>query len=280
MKNLLKENKKIKLELNKMIDESNQICRILDKDDVDVENINIIGKKTYLKTPNPRNKKFLPNLIYHQGQLADILIHKNNSNKKAFKGIFSHNSTKSDFFKKKNTKKINDFHSNFFKILKGSDNEKIINNLFFSENYGKAKFRTKKEEKKVENKLKLIVHDIMEKKNILTKRLPLYIKKFKKDYEYINNQLILDEINEKRYVKYDDPFKYSLNKYLSSDILPKYNNLFFKYEKNKIRDHFYRKTYSYFHSSKNNNNNNNNKGYSKEITFNKTNFTNNSFNNK
>ena len=280
MKNLLKENKKIKLELNKMIDESNQICRILDKDDVDVENINIIGKKTYLKTPNPRNKKFLPNLIYHQGQLPDILIDKNNSNKKAFKGIFSHNSTKSDFFKKKNTKKINDFHSNFFKILKGSDNDKIINNLFFSENYGKAKIRTKKEEKKVENKLKLIVPDIVEKKNILTKRLPLYIKKFKKDYEYINNQLILDEINEKRYVKYDDPFKYSLNKYLSSDILPKYNNLFFKYEKNKIRDHFYRKTYSYFHSSKNNNNNNNNKGYSKEITFNKTNFTNNSFNNK
>ena len=276
MKSLLKENKKIKLELNKMIDESNQICRILDKDDVDVEYINVIGKKTYLKTPNPRKKKFLPNLIYHQGQLAENLIHKNNSNKKPFKGIFSHNSTKSDFFKKKNTKKINDFHSNFFKILKGSDNDKIINNLFLSENYGKTKIKNKKEGKKVENKLKLIVPDIMEKKNILTKRLPLYVKKFKKDYEYINNQLILDEINEKRYVKYDDPFKYSLNKYLSSDILPKYNNLFFKYEKNKIRDHFYKKTYSNFHFAKKENN----KGYSKEIKFNKTNITTNSFNNK
>ena len=57
MKTRLEENKRIKLELNKMIDESNQICRILDKDDVDVEFINQIGKKTYLKTPNARKKK-------------------------------------------------------------------------------------------------------------------------------------------------------------------------------------------------------------------------------
>ena len=56
MKTRLEENKRIKLELNKMIDESNQICRILDKDDVDVEFINKIGKKIYLKTPNARKK--------------------------------------------------------------------------------------------------------------------------------------------------------------------------------------------------------------------------------
>ena len=274
MKNLLKENKKIKLELNKMIDESNQICRILDKDDVDVENINIIGKKTYLKTPNPRNKKFLPNLIYHQGQLADILIHKNNSNKKAFKGIFSHNSTKSDFFKKKNTKKINDFHSNFFKILKGSDNEKIINNLFFSENYGKNKIKSKKEEKKVEKKLNRLVPDIMKRKKMLTERIPLYIKKYRKNFEYVNNQLILDQMNEKRYVKYDDPFMYSLNRYPSKDILPKYNNLFFKYKKSKIRDYFYRNTFTNYHSIKKNNDNKN----IKELKFEKGNSTDNDFN--
>ena len=68
MKIRLEENKKIKLELNKMTDESNQICRILDKDDIDVEFINKIGKKSYLKTAITKKKNILPNLIYHQGQ--------------------------------------------------------------------------------------------------------------------------------------------------------------------------------------------------------------------
>ena len=48
-------------------------------------------------------------------------------------------------------------------------------------------------------------------------------------------------MNEKRYEKYDEPFKYSLNLFPSKDILPKYNNLFFKYQKNKIRDFFYKR---------------------------------------
>ena len=165
MKTRLEENKRIKLELNKMIDESNQICRILDKDDVDVEFINQIGKKTYLKTPNARKKNLLPNLIYHQGQLTENIIKKNNnSNKIQFKGIFSPDKTKSNFYKKpKNIKKLNDFHSNFFKILKGLDNDKIINTLIVSKNYGKNRIKNKKEEKKIENKLNKIVPDIMEK---------------------------------------------------------------------------------------------------------------------
>ena len=85
-------------------------------------------------------------------------------------------------------------------------------------------------------------------------RLPLNYKKYKKNFEYKNNQMILDEINEKRYEKYDEPFKYSLNIFPERDILPKYNNLFFKYEKNKIRDYFYRKTLDKFHSKKKSNN--------------------------
>ena len=275
MKTRLEENKRIKLELNKMIDESNQICRILDKDDVDVEYINKIGKKTYLKTPNAKKKHILPNLIYHQGQLTENTIPYNNNNK-IFKGIFSHNNTRSDFYKKKNMKKINDFHSNFFKILKGTDNDKIINELLLSKNFGKSKIKTKQEEKKIEKKLNLIVPHIMEKKRTLTKSLPLYIKKYRKNYEYINNQLILDEINEKRYIKYDDPFKYSLNIFPSKEVLPKYNNLFFKYEKSKIRDYFYKNTFSNFHSKKKNKYKRN---YN-ELKFDEEKFTTNSFNKK
>ena len=276
MKTRLEENKRIKLELNKMIDESNQICRILDKDDVDVEYINQIGKKTYLKNPNARKKNLLPNLIYHQGQLNEDMNPKNNNtNKIQFKGIFSQNNTKSDFYKKeKNLKKLNDFHSNFFKILKGKDNDKIINTLLISENYGKNKIKSKKEEKKVEKKLNRLVPDIMKRKKMLTERIPLYIKKYRKNFEYVNNQLILDQMNEKRYVKYDDPFMYSLNRYPSKDILPKYNNLFFKYKKSKIRDYFYRNTFTNYHSIKKNNDNKN----IKELKFEKGNSTDNDFN--
>ena len=43
---------------------------------------------------------------------------------------------------------------------------------------------------------------------------------------------------------------YSLNRYPSKDKLPKYNNLFFKFEKSKIRDYYYRNTFSNFHSKK------------------------------
>ena len=88
----------------------------------------------------------------------------------------------------------------------------------------KIKLKIKMKKKKVENKLNLLVPDIMKKKKMLTKRIPLYIKKYRKNYEYINNQIILDKINEKRYIKYDDPFMYSLNRYPSKDKLPKYNN--------------------------------------------------------
>lgn len=280
MKTRLEENKRRKLELNKMIDESNQICRILDKDDVDVEFINKIGKKIYLKTPNARKKNFLPNLIYHQGQLTENIISKKNptKNNNNFKGIFS-NKTTSDFYKNKNNLKINnklnDFHSNFFKILKGTDNDKIINGLLISENFGKNKIKNKKEEKKVEKKLNIIVPDIMKRKKILTERLPLYIKKYRKNFEYVNNQLILDEMNEKRYIKYDDPFIYSLNRFPSKDKLPKYNNLFFKYQRSKIRDYFYRNTYTNFHSS---NKEKNDKNSFQELKFEKHNSTSNNFN--
>ena len=80
--------------------------------------------------------------------------------------------------------------------------------------------------------------ELLEKKKLIMERLPLNYKKYKKNYEYKNNQLILDEINEKRYKKYDEPFKYSLNQLYSNDVLPKYNNLFFKFRKNKNTENF------------------------------------------
>ena len=70
MEEYKKESKRIKTELNKIADRSNQICRILDKDDVDINFINKIGKKTYTKTANDKYRKtnILPNLIYYHGE--------------------------------------------------------------------------------------------------------------------------------------------------------------------------------------------------------------------
>ena len=243
--------KKLKLELNKMIDESNQICRILDKDDVNVEYINQIGKKMYLKTPNARKKNILPNLIYHQGQINDNEYLLPNDFKKTsmnFKGIFSSsNSNNKDININNNTQ--NDFHADFFRIMKGTDNEKIINTMLISENFSKKKHNNFNEEEK-KNRIKMIMPEIIQKKNDMTKRLPLYIKKYKKNYNYVNNQIIMDEINDKRYVKYDDPFMYSLNIFPSNQVLPNYQKLLFKYENRKIRDYFYRHTVNNFHSKK------------------------------
>ena len=239
MKNYIEESKRIKIELNKINDRSNQICRILDKDDIDVNFINKIGKKKFPKTPN-RNKNIFPNLIYCQGKINT------DENKKKEKILYN---------KKKKNLILNDFHSNYFKILKGTDNDKIIRTFFYSENLGNNKNENEIKNKKAkEKKLKLIAPEIIKKKEILMERLPLNYKKYKKNFEYKNNQMILDEINEKRYEKYDEPFKYSLNIFPERDILPKYNNLFFKYEKNKIRDYFYRKTLDKFHSKKKSNN--------------------------
>jgi len=246
MEEYKKESKRIKTELNKIADRSNQICRILDKDDVDINFINKIGKKTYTKTANDKYRKtnILPNLIYYQGKKK---IKKNN-NINNIKGIK----------KKKNILKLNDFHSNFFNILKGKDIDKVLKSLLISENISGKKMRKNKskEEKQNEKKLELIAPGLIKKKKEIMERLPLNYKKYRKNYEYKNNQLILDEVNEKRYKKYDEPFIYSLNRYPSKDVLPKYNNLFFKYQKNKIRDYYYRKTYEKFRSSEKDNNKN------------------------
>ena len=243
MKKYIEESKRIKTELNKINDRSNQICRILDKDDIDINFINKIGKKKYPKTPMNKNKIILPNLIYYQGKINE------NENKR--KTIYNfHN-------KKKKELLLNDFHSNFFKILKGNDNAQIIKTFFFSENLENHEHENKiKKEKEKVKKIKSIAPELIEKKKLMMERLPLNYKRYKKNFEYKNNQMILDEMNEQRYKKYDEPFKYSLNRLNSNDILPKYNNLFFKYKKTKIRDYYYRKTLEKFHSNNKNNKNN------------------------
>ena len=245
--------KKLKLELNKMVDESNQICRILDKDDVNVEYINQIGKKTFLKTPNARKKNILPNLIYYQGQINDNEYLLPNDFKKTsmnFKGIFSSSNNNDQNMNLKN-KTQNDFHADFFRNMKGVDNDKVINTMLISKNFSKHKKKKFNEEEK-KYRIKMIMPEILERKNRITKKLPIYIKKYKKNYNYANNQLIMDEINGKRYAKYDDPFLYSLNIFPSNQVLPNYEKLLFKYEKAKIRDYFYRHTVDNFHKKKSN----------------------------
>jgi hypothetical protein len=238
MKINIEESKRIRAELNKINERSNQICRILDKDDIDINFINDIGKKKHTKTTI--NNNILPNLIYYQGKI---------NNKENYAKTFYNK-----FHKKKKNLILNDFHSNFFKILKGNENEKIIKTFFYSENYphhnNKIDIKAKKEK---ERKLKLIAPELLEKKRIMMERLPLNYKKYRKNYEYKNNQVILDEMNEQRYKKYDEPFKYPLDEIYSNEVLPKYNNLFFKYEKNKIRDYFYRKTMEKYNSKYKNN---------------------------
>lgn len=252
MKAKIEDNKKLKIELKRMIDESNQICRILDKDDVNVELINQIGKKTYLKTPSIRRKNLLPNLIYHQGQLNNLIENENKKNKINFKSVFGQFGSCDNKVPQFN--KFN--YTNYFgRKTRGINNNKIINGLLISrkfDNTEKNKKMMEREENKEEIKKKLdeIAPDIMEKRKLINKRIPLYIKKYKKNYEYINNQIILDDINEKRYVKYDDAFLYSMNYYPSNQICPEYKNKVFKYQKSKIRDYFYRNTCTSFHSNK------------------------------
>ena len=226
MKDYKEESKRIKSELKQINERSNQICRILDKDDIDIDFINKIGQKRYIKTPN-KNQNILPNLIYYQGKITKKEKKKNRKIKSK---------------EKKTNLILNDFHSNFFKILKGNDNEKVIKTFFYTKNLEKNKYENDKINKNfIETKLQLIAPELIKRKEKIMERMPLYYKKYRKNYEYLNNQLILDEMNEKRYEKYDEPFKYSLNLFPSKDILPKYNNLFFKYQKNKIRDFFYKR---------------------------------------
>ena len=226
MKDYKEESKRIKSELKQINERSNQICRILDKDDIDIDFINKIGQKRYIKTPN-KNQNILPNLIYYQGKITKKEKKKNHKIKSK---------------EKKKNLILNDFHSNFFKILKGNDNEKVIKTFFYTKNLEKNKYKNDKINKNfIETKLQLIAPELIKRKEKIMERMPLYYKKYRKNYEYLNNQLILDEMNEKRYEKYDEPFKYSLNLFPSKDILPKYNNLFFKYKKNKIRDFFYKR---------------------------------------
>ena len=76
--------------------------------------------------------------------------------------------------KKKKNLILNDFHSNYFKILKGTDNDKIIRTFFYSENLGNNKYESDIKNKKAkEKKLKLIAPEIIKKKEILMERLPL-----------------------------------------------------------------------------------------------------------
>ena len=119
MKDYKEESKRIKSELKKISDRANQICRILDKDDIDVDYINKIGQKKYIKTPN-KHQHILPNLIYYQGKLTS----KENTKSKKIKSK-----------KKKNNLILNDFHSNFFKILKGAIMALtgISNGIFYAE---------------------------------------------------------------------------------------------------------------------------------------------------
>ena len=238
MKKYDRENKRIKTELDKIAYESQQICRILDKDDINIDYLGKLNKKLYFKTPNKGRRFCLPNIIYHQGNLPL-------KNNQTYNNILA---SKKKLIKQKNR---NDFHTNYFKILKGKDNKKVLNAMIISENFGRGPKKNKNNKKEIEEKLNEMAPNIMQKKKMLTERIPIYIKKYNKDFEYINNQIILDDMNEIRYNKYDDPFKYSL----STKILPKYNSLFFKYQKSKIRDYFYRHTSNNFNKKINTENN-------------------------
>ena len=76
MKDYKEESKRIKSELKQINERSNQICRILDKDDIDIDFINKIGQKRYIKTPN-KNQNILYSYLY-QFSLIQFNKHSNN----------------------------------------------------------------------------------------------------------------------------------------------------------------------------------------------------------
>jgi hypothetical protein len=92
-----------------MVDVSHQICRILDKDDINIDHLNQIGKKSYLKTP--KNKKnLLPNLIYYQGQIIENQNLNNNNFNEINKNFMFNNEPKTMFNPNKNNFNNNDFN--------------------------------------------------------------------------------------------------------------------------------------------------------------------------
>ena len=193
------ETKKISLELEKMKERSKQICRILDKDDIRVDLINDIGKKRYVKSDcsnNNLNSKRLPNLIYYNGpvSISSKIFMENNKFVPNFKSTSKKDTDKET--------KFNDLllSNGFQRVAEGAPSLLYKTMTYFHKNNNRTK--------NVSN-LAMFYPSVYEKNKKTYSRLPYYYKVLKKDYEFNNNQRILDQINECRYHKKNDAFRFS-----------------------------------------------------------------------
>lgn len=160
-------NKKILRDIYRMNDESKKIERILEQDDV---NTDILGFFLARKTPQIKNKKTIKKIKTNQ---LPKLIDKNK---------IKHEKTNSLNIQSKNV--LN--KENNIKFLNKNNKNYFSNdfNFYLNSNINNLKYKQKKSE--------------------TFKYLPFNYKRLNKNFEYKNNQLILDNEIENRYLKSDD----------------------------------------------------------------------------
>ena len=160
-------NKKILRDIYRMNDESKKIERILEQDDV---NTDILGFFLARKTPQIKNKKTIKKIKTNQ---LPKLIDKNK---------IKHEKTNSLNIQSKNV--LN--KENNIKFLNKNNKNYFSNdfNFYLNSNNNNLKYKQKKSE--------------------TFKYLPFNYKRLNKNFEYKNNQLILDNEIENRYLKSDD----------------------------------------------------------------------------
>ena len=160
-------NKKILRDIYRMNDESKKIERILEQDDV---NTDILGFFLARKTPQIKNKKTIKKI--KTNQLPKLI----DNNKIKHERTNSLNIQSKNVLNKENNKKfLNKNNKNYF------SNDF---NFYLNSNNNNLKYIQKKSE--------------------TFKYLPFNYKRLNKNFEYKNNQLILDNEIENRYLKSDD----------------------------------------------------------------------------
>ena len=169
-------NKKILRDIYRMNDESKKIERVLEQDDV---NTDILGFFLARKTPQIKNKKTIKKI--KQNNLPKLIVNNNNnnlSNKNKIKHEKSNslNIQNKNVLIKDNNKKYFNNNKNYF--------SNDIDNFYLKSNNNNLTYKHKKSE--------------------TFKYLPFSYKRLNKNFEYNNNQLILDDQIENRYLKCDD----------------------------------------------------------------------------
>jgi len=171
-------NKKILRDIYRMNEESKKIERVLEQDDV---NTDILGFFLARKSPQIKNKKTIKKIKTNQLPKLNIDNNINNiNNVNNLNNKIKHERANSLNICIKNNL-IKENNKNYFL---NKNNVYLNSNIY---NYNNKK-----------------ILDFKHKKSETFKNLPFNYKRLNKNYEYNNNQLILDDEIENRYLKNDD----------------------------------------------------------------------------